>query len=131
MGAMIRSRPKPKVKGSSAPLSDDQFDKFVAAMSGYVGKNKNDPDYSRAPHYYAAVAEWFGRLPLDQQELVHIVVHIYTTLSYGGEALAMTYAAGLPSVPAPPELIRKARRHDSTSCAKPERKIVVAPSYPC
>ena len=41
---MIRSRPKPKVK-AGPPLSDDRFDKFIAAMSWYVGKKKDDPEY--------------------------------------------------------------------------------------
>ena len=78
---MIRSRPKPKVQRGPAPQSDDRFDKFIAAMNWHVGRNKNDPEFVRAPHYYAALLEWFDRLPLDQQELVHIVVHIYTTPS--------------------------------------------------
>jgi hypothetical protein len=104
----IRSRPKPKVKAGTAPLSDDRFDKFVAAMSWYVGRHKGDPEFARSPHYYAAVSEWFGRLSLDDQERVHTTIYVYSTPGYGGEKAAITYAALLPAVPAPPELVRKA-----------------------
>jgi len=62
-------------KRGATPLSDDRFDKFVAAMNWYVGRHKGDPEFGRSPHYYAAVSEWFDRLPLDDQERVHIVVH--------------------------------------------------------
>jgi hypothetical protein len=40
---MIRSRPKPKVQRGPAPLSDDRFDKFVAAMNWHVGRRREDP----------------------------------------------------------------------------------------
>jgi hypothetical protein len=88
---MIRSRPRHKVKPGPAPLSDDRFDKFLAAMHWHVGRRKDDPEFARSPHYYyAAVSQWFGRLSL-------------------GEKAAVTYAALLPSVPPPPpELVRKA-----------------------
>jgi len=93
-------------------LSGDRFDKFIAAMCWYVGKKRDDPEFISAPHYYAAVSEWFERLPLDDQERVHIVVYVYSTPGYGGEAAAVTYAALLPSVPVPPDGIRKAWGHD-------------------
>ena len=109
---MIRSRHKPKIKRSPAPLSDDRFDKFVAAMNWHVGRNKSDPEYSRAPHYYGAVSEWFDRLSLDDQECVYTVVHVYTTPAYGGAAVAVTYAASLPPVPSPPDVVRRAWGHD-------------------
>jgi hypothetical protein len=109
---MIRSRPKPKVQRGPAPLSDDRFDKFVAAMNWHVGRRRDDPQFARAPHYYAAVSEWFDRLPLDEQERVHTVVYVYSTPGYGGEATAIDYAAFLPPVPTPPEIVRKAWGHD-------------------
>lgn len=109
---MVRSRPKPKVKAGPAPLSDDRFDKFVAAMSWYVGKHKGDPEFIRAPHYYAAASEWFDRLSLDDQERVHTVGYVYSMPGYGGEPAAITYAALLSSVPSPPDGIRKAWGHN-------------------
>jgi hypothetical protein len=81
-------------------------------MNWYVGRHKGAPEFARAPHYYAAVSEWFNRLPLDDQERVHTVQYVYSTPGYGGEEAAITYAALLPSVPVPPELIRKAWGHD-------------------
>jgi len=63
---MIRSRPRSKVNAGPA-LSDDRFDKFVAAKNWYIGRNRNDPEFIRAPHYYAAVSEWLERLSLDDQ----------------------------------------------------------------
>jgi hypothetical protein len=108
---MAWPRSRSKVKAGPA-LSDDSFDKLIAAMSWYVGRHKDDPEFARAPHYYAAVSEWFDRLPLDDQERVHTTVYVYSTPGYGGEAAAVTYAALLPSVPVPPELVRKAWGHD-------------------
>ena len=86
---MIQSRPEAIVQRGPAPLSDDRFDKFIAAMNWHVGRTKG-AEFARAPHYYAALAEWFDRLSLDQQETVYIVHHIDTTPSYGGEAVAIT-----------------------------------------
>jgi hypothetical protein len=93
-------------------LSDDRFDKFVAAMNWHVGRRRDDPEFARAPHYYAAVSTWFDQLPLDEQERVHTVVYVYSTPGYGGEATAIDYAAFLPPVPTPPEIVRKAWGHD-------------------
>ena len=105
--------PRYKQRIEAGPkLSDDRHDKFIAAMNWYVGRNKNDPEFARAPHYYAAVSEWFDRLSLDDQERVHTVVYVYSTAGYGREPAAIVYAALLPSAPVPPELIRKAWGHD-------------------
>jgi hypothetical protein len=101
------SRPKPKVQRGPAPLSDDRFDKFIAAMNWYVGRHKNRPEYSAAPGYFDAVSQWFARLSLDDQERVHTVVYVYSAPRYGGEEAAVTHAALLPSVPPPPDLVRK------------------------
>jgi len=61
--------PRCKQRVEAGPkLSDDRFDKFVAAMNWYVGRCKDDPEFVRAPYYYAAVSEWFDRLSLDDQE---------------------------------------------------------------
>jgi hypothetical protein len=81
-----------------------------AEVSGMISQH----DTWRAPHYYAAVSQWFDRLPLDDQERVHPVQYVYSTPGYGGEPAAITYAALLPSVPVPPELIRKAWGHGGT-----------------
>jgi hypothetical protein len=45
---------------------------------------------------------------VDDQERVHTTIYVYSTPGYGGEKAAITYAALLPAVPAPPELVRKA-----------------------
>jgi hypothetical protein len=108
---MIRSRPKFKPRRPPLPLSDDRLDKLIAAMSWYVGRHKDRPEYSGSPSYYAAVSEWFDRLSLDDQERAHTVQYVYSTPRYGGEAAAITYAALLPSVPPPNELVRKAWGH--------------------
>lgn len=106
---MIRSRPrsKPKPPGRT-PLSDDQYDKLVAALNWWVGRNKSWPEYAQAPHYHDAVQQWFGRLSLDDQERVHTIVYVYSVPGYGGEKAAVVYAALLPSAPAAPEVVRKA-----------------------
>ena len=77
-------------------------------MHWFVGRHKRDPEFARAPHYYTAVSQWFDGLSLDDQERVHTVVYVYSTPGYGGEPAAITYAALLPSVPPPPDGIRKA-----------------------
>jgi hypothetical protein len=52
-------------------LSEDRFDKFMAATSWYVGRKKDDPEFLRSPNYYAAVSEWFeGKAP-SEGEAVH------------------------------------------------------------
>jgi hypothetical protein len=101
-----------KSKRGPAPLSGDRLDKFIAAMSWYIGRSKDDPEYTTSPFYYSAVWEWLGRLSLDDQERVHTVVYVYSTPGYGGEKAALTYAAMLPDVPRPPNPIRKAWGHD-------------------
>ena len=40
------------------------------------------------------------------------MVYVYSTAGYGREPAAITYAALLPSVPVPPDRIRKAWGHD-------------------
>src|SRR4029453_7198186 len=60
-------------------LSDDRFDKFIAAMSWYVCRNKADPEFISAPHYYTAVSDWFGLLSLDHQEIVGTVHYVFST----------------------------------------------------
>jgi hypothetical protein len=101
-----------KPRGGPAPLSGDRLDKFIAAMSWYVGKDKSDREYISSPFYYSSESEWFDRLSLDDQERVHTVVYVYSTPGYGGEEAALTYAAMLPDVPRPPDPIRKAWGHD-------------------
>jgi hypothetical protein len=101
-----------EAKAEEAPLSDDRFDKFVAAMSWHVGRNRGAPEFVRSPHYFTAVSEWFGRLSLDDRERIHTVVYVYSTPGYGGEPAVLTYAALLPAVPMPPDGIRKAWGHD-------------------
>jgi hypothetical protein len=96
-----------KPRRGPAPLSGDRLDKFIAAMSWYVGKDKSDPEYISSPFYYSSVAEWFDRLSLDDQERVHTVQYVYCTPGYGGEEAATTYAAMLPDAPRPPAPIRK------------------------
>jgi hypothetical protein len=105
------SRSKPKRRRPPPPLSDDRFDQFIAAMSWYVGRHKERPEYSTAPGYFDAVLQWFTPLSLDDQERVHTVIYVYSTPGYGGEEAAVTYAALLPSVPPPPDLVRKAWGH--------------------
>jgi hypothetical protein len=106
---MIRSRPrnKPRPPGP-ASLSDDRYDKLVAALNWWIGRDKSRQEYLQAPHYHDAVQQWFERLSLDDQERVHTVVYGYSTPGYGGEKAAVDYAAFLPDVPSPPEIFRKA-----------------------
>jgi hypothetical protein len=59
------------------------MDKFIAAMSWYVGRDKSDPEYVSAPFYYSNVSPWFDRLSLDNQERGHTVVYVYSTPGYG------------------------------------------------
>jgi hypothetical protein len=101
-----------KPRRGPAPLSGDRLDKFIAAMSWYVGRSKHDPEYVSAPFYYSSVSEWFERLSLDNQERVHTVVYVYSTPGYGGEEAAIAYAAMLPDAPHPPAPIRKAWGHE-------------------
>jgi hypothetical protein len=108
---MIRSRPKPKPRRAPFPLSSDRFDKFVAAMSWYVGRHKDRPEYLQAPAYFDAVSQWFDRLSLDGQERVHTAVYVYVTPGYGDEQAAVEYAAFLPDVPPPPAIVRRAWGH--------------------
>jgi len=92
-------------------LSDDRHDKFIAARNWYVGRNKNDPEFARAPHYYAAVSEWFDRLSLDDQERVHTVVYVYSTAT-GASRRRLSTPPCCRQRPVPPEIIRKAWGHD-------------------
>jgi hypothetical protein len=101
-----------KPRRDPAPLSGDRLDKFIAAMSWYVGKDKSGPEHITSPFCYSAVSEWFDRLSPDDQERVHPVQYVYSTPGYGGEEAAVTYAAFLPSVAQPPAPIRKAWGHE-------------------
>jgi hypothetical protein len=76
-----------------------------------VGRNKNDPEFARAPHYYAAVSEWFDRLSLDDQERVHTVVYVYSTAT-GASRRRLSTPPCCRQRPVPPEIIRKAWGHD-------------------
>jgi hypothetical protein len=51
-------------------------------------------------------------LSLDDLEQCGTVQYVYSTPGYGGEKAAITYAALLPSVPVPPDGIRKAWGQD-------------------
>jgi hypothetical protein len=103
-----------KPRRGPASLSGDRLDKFIAAMSWYVGKDKSEPEFISAPFYYSAASEWFDRLSLDDQERVHTVVYVFvfSTPGYGSEKAAVTYAAMLPDMPRPPDPIRKAWGHE-------------------
>jgi len=106
--SMIRSRPLSKSKPPGrAPLSDDRFDKLVAALNWWIGRDKTRPEYVQAPHYHDAIQRWWERLSLDDQERVHTIVYVYS-VPYGGEKAAVDYAAFRPDVPPPPEIVRKA-----------------------
>jgi hypothetical protein len=107
---MGRSRSKPK--RGPAPLSEDRFDKFLAAMHWYVARNKDKPEYLQAPAWMDAVGQWYDGLSLDHVELVNTINVIYNTPRYGGEEVAVQYAADLPAVPTPPAAIRRAWGHD-------------------
>jgi hypothetical protein len=87
-----------KPRRGPAPLSGDRMDKFIAAMSWYVGKDKSDREYITSPFYYSAVWEWFGRLSLDKAELAGTVHELYVTPRYG-EKVALDYAQDLPAAP--------------------------------
>ena len=80
-------------------LSDDPRDKMLAALNWPIGMSRREPDFARAPIYYAACKEWFDRLSLDHVELVGTVQTIYNTPRYGGEKSAVDYAQDLPPAP--------------------------------
>jgi hypothetical protein len=104
---MMRSRPRKKPKVGSSPPSDDRYDKLVAVLNWWVGRDKSRPEYAAAPGYHDKIQEWFGRLDLDNQELVHTVNHCFATPWWGVDA-ALGYAADLPPAPEPPDVVRKA-----------------------
>src|ERR1700746_1252834 len=91
-------RPKPRIKAVPT-LSHDAHDKLMAALNWYVGRNKSDPQYVRAPFYFDAVLKWRNDLSADNEDLLGTVITIYTTPRYGGEPVALKYAEDLPAVP--------------------------------
>jgi hypothetical protein len=43
--------PRYKQRFQTGPkVSGDRFDKFIAAVSWYVGRDKADPEFVRSPH---------------------------------------------------------------------------------
>src|SRR5262245_52882741 len=91
-------RYKPRVKAGPT-LSHDAHDKLMAALNWYVGRDKRDPQYVRAPFYFDAILKWRGDLSADNGDLLDTVVKVATTPRYGGEKVALRYAADLPAVP--------------------------------
>src|SRR5215813_4271469 len=60
----------------------------MAALNWYVGRNKSDPQYVRAPFYFDAILKWRGDLSADNEDLLGTVITIATTPRYGGEKVA-------------------------------------------
>jgi hypothetical protein len=79
-------RYKPRVKAGPT-LSHDPRDKLMAALNCYIGWNKNDPQYVRAPFYLDAVLKWRNDLSADNEDLFGTVITIYTTPRYGGDQI--------------------------------------------
>src|SRR5262249_59430389 len=92
-------RYKPRVKAGPT-LSHDAHDKLMAGLCWYVGRNKSDPLYVRAPFYFDAILKWRGDLSADNEDLLDTVIKVATTPRYGGEPVGLEKAACLP--PAPP-----------------------------
>src|SRR5262249_43862468 len=91
-------RYKPRVKAGPT-LSHDAHNKLMAALSWYIGRNKSDPLYVRAPFYFDAILKWRGDLSADNEDLLDTVIKVATTPRYGGEKAAEKHADGLPAVP--------------------------------
>ena len=75
--------------------------KLMACLHWRYGRDKRDPDYVRAPHYFDAVYQWHPRLPIDGEELVGTVSkstsrHATALLASGGAALWVA-SSGLTS----------------------------------
>ena len=64
-----------------------------------------------------------------RQERVHTVVYVYSTPGYGGEPAAITYAALLPSVPPPPDGIRKAWGMTDDASAEESAMETIRPGH--
>jgi hypothetical protein len=94
---------KPKI---GPQVSHDAGDKLTAALNWYVARDKHSPGYVRAPHYFDAVLKWREELSPDHEDLLWTVISIYTTPRLGGETVAEKYAADLPPVPKPPDILK-------------------------
>jgi hypothetical protein len=94
-------RYKPRIQ-AGPKLSHDAHDKLMAALNWYVGRNKSDPQYVRAPFYFDAILKWRNDLSADNEDLMWTAITVYTTPRYGGEPVALKYAEDLPAVPSYP-----------------------------
>jgi hypothetical protein len=99
-----RLRPKEK---RGPRWSRDPFDKMIAAMTWWRAWYRNNPEYIGAEDYYDAILKWYRRLSPHNVELCGTVYEVYVTPSCGGPKIAEKYAADLPPVPVPPDVVRE------------------------
>jgi hypothetical protein len=99
---MIRSRSRPRPKISRGPsVSHDAHDKLIACLYWWVARDKSDPDYVKAPHYFDAILAWHDALSLDDEERCATVHEVYVRPGWR-ERFAKQYADALPPVPKAP-----------------------------
>jgi|SRR5262244_4024760 len=92
-------RYKPRLK-AGPELSHDAHDKLMAALNWYVARNRTDRQYVRGALLLRCRPEVARRLISQQRgDLLDTVIKVATTLSYGGEKVALQYADDLPAVP--------------------------------
>ena len=87
-----------KAKERTPSVSDDPVDKMMACLSCSMGKSGTKyAYYVTAPLYFDACWEWYQRLPLDQRELVSVVIDVWVVPDR--RPLAEMIAARLPPAP--------------------------------
>jgi hypothetical protein len=78
-------------------VSSAAADKLAAALAAVGHAHLRDTaEYRRMPLYYDAVAEWFGRLSADDQELCRTLADV---MAGPHKASADNMAASLPPAP--------------------------------
>jgi hypothetical protein len=93
-----------KPKERTPALSDDSDDKVMACLSYTMGQwGTKYGYYVTAPSYFDACWEWYQRLPLDQRELVSVVIDVW--VFPGRRPLAEMIAARLPPAPKFPAVL--------------------------
>ena len=73
-------------------------DKLMACLLWGKTRDKSDPDYVKAPHYFDAILAWHDRLSINDAERC-ATVHEVCIRPGWSEHVAETYAAPLPAVP--------------------------------
>ena len=90
-------RYKPRIQ-AGPKLSHDAHDKLMAALNWYVGRNKSDPQYVRAPFYFDAVLKLRNDLSADNEDLLGTVITVYTLRRREGGGAVRRWSASRPAV---------------------------------